>query len=249
MEERLQKIIAGRGYCSRRKAEELIRSGAVSVDGETITTVGSKFSQDALIVIEGHELRPLNSAHVYLLLNKPRGVLTAASDKRGRKVVTDLLPSSYGRLFPVGRLDLDTHGALIMTDDGEFANLVMHPSSALDKTYHALIDGRLSRADKTALEHGVMLEDGLTSPAQVSELKSAGDRSLVSLTIHEGRKREVRRMLAFCGHSVIDLERVSIGPIRLGSLPEGSFREIPISDIEKIRQHCLYNRAHNSYRP
>lgn len=239
---RLQKIIADRGYCSRRRAEELISSGLVKVDGQTVTELGSKFTSDIAIEIAGRELKaPEKKHYTYLLINKPLGVVTTLQDDRGRPTVGDLIPARYPRLFPVGRLDINTTGLLLLTDDGEFANLVMHPSSELEKSYQAKVVGRVNEDELNRLRRGIRLEDGLTAPAKARALIVTDDYSLLEITIHEGKKREVRRMMEAIGHNVISLTRTRIGPIEL-KLKKGEIAEANSEDIAEIKRICLNNR-------
>lgn len=247
---RLQKIIADRGFCSRRKAEQYILANKVKVDGEIINQLGAKFDDSQITIdIDGHILKPEDQHQkYYFLVNKPCGFVTSLSDDRGRKTVDQLIPSKYGRLFPVGRLDINTSGALIMTNDGDFANLVMHPSSSFDKTYQVEIDGRFLSSDKTRLEKGIMLEDGLTAPAKVSIITVAMDHSIINITIHEGKNREVRRMMEAINHRVISLQRIRIGNMSIAKLKTGQYAQIPLTIIDKIRAKCIYNKKHNDYK-
>lgn len=248
MENRLQKIIADRGYCSRRKAEELIQEGKVKVNGETITAMGTKFEDDVTIEIDGKILKPqTKSGYTYLLFNKPLGVLTTMKDDRGRRTIAELIPEKYGRLFPVGRLDIDTSGLIILTDDGNFANLIMHPSGELPKSYLAKITGRITSTELKQLEKGIMLEDGLTAPAKAEIVSVTMEESEVILTIHEGKNREVRRMFEALNHRVKSLERIKIGHLdtKIGC---GHFVEIKEQDILKLKNYCLANRKKAGYK-
>ncbi len=246
---RLQKIIADRGFCSRRKAEEFISDSKVKVDGHIVTELGQKYEEDTVeIEIAGTKIKPNNSKHKYYLVNKPIGFICTAQDDRGRKEVTRLIPPSEGRLFPVGRLDINTSGAIILTDDGDFANLVMHPSSSFEKTYEVVINGVLSSKEKVMLERGVMLDDGLTAPAKVTEFLITPERSTFEITIHEGRNRQVRRMVQAVNHDVIALRRTRIGPLKLGNLVLGGYVSIPSTTIESIKKTCRFNKSHNSYK-
>lgn len=247
---RLQKIIADRGFCSRRKAEEYISTNKVKVDGITVNELGGKFEDtEVSIDVDGTILNPLVDAQkYYFLVNKPCGFITSLSDDRGRKTVDKLIPEKYGRLFPIGRLDVNTSGALIMTNDGDFANLVMHPSSSFDKTYTVEIAGRFSAIDKSRLEKGIMLEDGLTSPAKVETLLVSISSSIINITIHEGKNREVRRMMEALNHRVVSLMRIKIGNISVAKLKTGQYAQIPESIIENIKQKCIYNQNHNTYK-
>ncbi|MFA6796024.1 MAG: pseudouridine synthase [Bacilli bacterium] len=247
---RLQKLIADRGYCSRRKAEQYILDGKVKVDGIVVRELGNKFEDSKVTVeIDGTVLKPIsNPKKYYFLVNKPCGFITSLSDDRGRKTVDKLIPPKYGRLFPVGRLDINTSGALIMTNDGDFANLVMHPSSSFNKTYTVEVSGRFTSLDKNRLERGIMLEDGLTSPAKVEILSVSTTYSKINITIHEGRNREVRRMMEALNHRVISLMRIKIGNMSVAKLKTGQYAQIPENIIESIRKKCLYNKEHNTYK-
>jgi len=247
---RLQKIIADRGFCSRRKAEELILDNKVYVDNQLVNTLGNKYEEDQVVIKIGDKvLKPLTAKKFYyLLLNKPIGYITTLSDDRERKTVKDLIPSKYGRLFPVGRLDINTSGALIMTNDGDFANLVTHPSSSLGKVYQVTVKGILTSLDVKKLENGIMLEDGLTCPSKVNVLFTSTDVSIFNIEIHEGRNRQVRRMCEAIYKDVKYLKRIKIGPINLGDLPKGEFREIDLKTIDTIKKQCLYNKNHNTYK-
>lgn len=248
---RLQKIIADRGYCSRRHAEELIVGGQVFVDGIKVDHLGAKYEEDTVAVKVGSTLlspKPASVGYNYFLVNKPCGFITSAKDDRGRKTVTILIPERYGRLFPVGRLDINTTGALIMTDDGDFANLVTHPSSSFDKTYLVVIDGVLRSSEQKELENGVMLEDGRTAPAQIKIVSLNMDESAYEITIHEGKNREVRRMIEAVGHNTVSLTRTRLGPLKLGDMKTGEYRPIPLEVVEEIKKTCLYNREHNTYK-
>lgn len=246
---RLQKIIADRGYCSRRKAEELILENKVYVDNKLVNTLGEKFEEDECVIkIENTILNPIKSKQFsYLLLNKPVGVITTMSDDRNRKTVADLIPPKFGRVFPVGRLDINTSGLIIMTNDGEFANLVTHPSSSFTKTYLVLIDGTLSTQEKEKLEKGVLLEDGMTAPSKVTIKKVDLEKTIFEIEIHEGRNRQVRRMVEAINHQTLALRRVKIGPINIGELKVGAFRELDEDIINQIKTTCRYNKAHNTY--
>ncbi|MBP3713493.1 MAG: rRNA pseudouridine synthase [Bacilli bacterium] len=246
---RLQKIIADRGYCSRRRAEELILEGKVFVDDKLENTLGNKFEEDKVIIkIEDTILKPVvNKSFHYIMLNKPIGYICSLKDDRGRKTVNMLLPKELGRLFPVGRLDINSSGLLLMTDDGEFSNLVMHPSSSLDKTYKVEIDGQLTMEDKKHLEQGIVLEDGITAPCKVNIISIEIGKTTFEITIHEGRNRQIRRMVEAIGHKTISLTRLRIGPIVMSNLHRGEFKEVPSNLVDEIKQTCKYNKEHNNY--
>jgi len=246
---RVQKIIADRGYCSRRKAEEYIANKLVKVEGVIIEELGAKFEEDEVVIeVNGKILQPIIDAEKhYFLINKPVGFVTTLSDDRGRKTVDMLVPARYGRLFPVGRLDINTSGALIMTNDGDFANLAMHPSSQFNKTYLVEIRGRFTPIDKTRLEKGIALEDGLTAPAKVEVVSCGISTSSILITIHEGKNREVRRMMEALNHGIISLSRRKVGSLSIAKLKTGQYAKIPVSIIDKIKETCIYNRDHNTY--
>ena len=233
---RLQKLLAQSGVASRRKCEELMLDGRVQVDGEVVTRLGTKVDpRTAVVRVDGKRLPPI-SDHVYLVLNKPRGVVSTMSDPQGRRSLGDLVAERPERLFHVGRLDTDTEGLIILTNDGAFAQRLAHPSHEVDKTYVAEVEGEVHVRTIRALLAGVELEDG---PVQVSRAKVVGGdprkesqgRSIVELTIHEGRNRIVRRLLDHVGHPVRRLTRTSIGPVTLARLGPGRLRELTVSEL------------------
>lgn len=243
---RLQKIIADRGFCSRRKAEEYITAGRVTVDRRVVDQLGSSFDPNCRIEIDGFVL-PKVGQKVYLAVNKPLGFICTASDPKDRKLVTQLVPPQYGRVFPIGRLDINSEGLILLTNDGEFANLVMHPSSSPDKTYEVSIDKRLSREEMEKLSNGIMLEDGMTAPAKIREVGISIYKCTYQITIHEGRNREIRRMMEYFGKKVVKLKRITIGNIDLKEMPKGAFREIPPKVIEQLRAECLRKKKMSDY--
>nr|WP_110205705.1 pseudouridine synthase [Nocardioides daejeonensis] len=232
---RLQKLLAQSGVASRRKCEELMLAGSVEVDGEIVTRLGTKVDpRTAVIRVDGKRLPPI-SPHVYLVLNKPRGVVSTMSDPQGRPTLSDFVADRPERLFHVGRLDTDTTGLLLLTNDGEFAHRMAHPSYEVDKTYVAEVDGEVFPQVLKRLRAGVTLEDG---PVQVSKVRvvetgrgAAQGRSIVELVIHEGRNRIVRRLLAEVGHPVRRLTRTRFGPVRLDRLPTGELRELTSEEL------------------
>lgn len=235
---RLQKFLARAGVASRRKCEEIIAQGRVAVNGRVVTELGTKVDPSAdLVSLDGAEVR-LPGDSVTIMLNKPAGFLTAMSDERGAKVVAELVPvEEHPGLFPVGRLDRDTTGLLLFTTDGELGNLLLHPSHNVEKRYVAEVRGVLEEDERRMLEEGVMLEDGMTAPAKCEVLSAVSDGSLstVALTIHEGRKRQVRRMMKAVGHEVVSLHRESIGGLTLGGLAPGEWRKLSESEVEALR--------------
>ena len=232
---RLQKLLAQSGVASRRKCEELMLAGVVVVDGEVVTRLGTKVDpRTAVIRVDGKRLPPI-SPNVYLVLNKPRGVVSTMSDPEGRPTLTDYVADRPERLFHVGRLDTDTSGLILLTNDGEFAHRMAHPSYEVDKTYVAEVDGEVTKETLQRLRAGVTLEDGPVTVSQ-ARLVSAGQgnakgRSIVELVIHEGRNRIVRRLLDEVGHPVRRLTRTAIGPVQLSGLKKGALRELSIDEL------------------
>ncbi len=233
---RLQKLLAASGVASRRKCEEIMLAGLVEVDGEVVTRLGTKVDpRVAKIRVDGRRLPPV-SEHVYLVLNKPTGVVSTMSDPEGRRSLADVVADRPERLFHVGRLDTDTAGLLLLTNDGDFANRMAHPSYEVDKTYVAEVEGHVHIRTMRGLTDGVTLDDG---PVTVSAAKVIGGdprrenqgRSIVELTLHEGRNRIVRRLLEHVGHPVRKLTRTAIGPVRLRGLPSGELRELTADEL------------------
>lgn len=232
---RLQKLLAKSGVASRRKCEELMLEGMVEVDGEVVTRLGTKVDPaTAVIRVNGKRLPPI-TANVYLVLNKPRGVVSTMSDPEGRRNLGDVVADRPERLFHVGRLDTDTTGLILLTNDGDFAHKMAHPSFEIDKTYVAEVEGEVFPKVLKRLREGVVLEDG---PVEVKRVKvveagrgNAEGRSIVELVIHEGRNRIVRRLLAEVGHPVRRLTRTQFGPVKLGRLPSGQMRELTTEEL------------------
>ena len=233
MEERLQKILAKAGIASRRSAERLIRDGRIQVNGEVVVEMGCKAdpARDR-ITCDG---KPIAfEEKVYILLNKPAGYVTTLADPQGRPVVADLLTGIPLRLFPVGRLDLDTEGALLMTNDGVLANNILHPRFEVKKTYEALVAGSPSRDTLKLLEQGIEIDGVKTRPATIRVLKRRPDQTLVEVVIHEGKKRQVRKMFQAVNHRVLHLKRTAYGRLGLGTLPLGKYRILTRDDLKKI---------------
>ena len=232
---RLQKYLAQSGVASRRRCEELMLEGEVEVDGEVVTRLGTKIDPSTAVVrVSGKRLPPLKP-YVYLVLNKPRGVVSTMSDPEGRRTLQDLVADRPERLFHVGRLDTDTSGLILLTNDGDFANVVAHPSFEVDKTYVAEVEGSVTRATLAQLIEGVTLDDG---PVAVSAAKvlthgegNAKGRTIIELVIHEGRNRIVRRLLDHVGHPVRRLTRTRIGPIELRGLEPGALRDLTLDEL------------------
>ena len=232
--ERLQKVIANLGYCSRRKAEALISNGKVLVNGEAVLELGTKVGRGDVIEIEGIVLgREKN--YEYYLLNKPRGVVTTTSDDKGRKTVVDLIDTN-ARIYPVGRLDYDTTGLLLLTNDGELANGLMHPSSNIDKTYIAKVDGILSGYDVKRLRCGVVIAGKKTSKCyvKVRSVDKEKNTCIVELVIHEGRNHQVKKMIESVGKKVIKLKREKFAIFDCSSLKYGEYRRLTNKEISVL---------------
>ncbi|HZE48479.1 MAG TPA: pseudouridine synthase [Jatrophihabitantaceae bacterium] len=231
---RLQKVLAAAGLGSRRACEILISAGRVEVDGVLVTQLGARVDpQTAVIRVDGARIE-VRDDFVYLALNKPRGVLSAMSDSRGRQTVGDLV-ADRERLFHVGRLDADSEGLLLLTNDGDLAHRLMHPSFEIVKVYLATVEGVVSREVGRRLRAGVDLEDGRARADRFRVVDSTPERSLVEIALHEGRKHIVRRMLAEVGHPVQRLVRTSIGPVRLGGQRAGEIRSLTRSEVGELR--------------
>jgi 23S rRNA pseudouridine2605 synthase len=230
MQERLQKILASAGIASRRAAEQIITSGRVKVNGEVVTELGSKADPDKdAITVDGNPVHKQRSK-VYILLFKPSGYMTTLKDPEGRPVVTDLLKGVTERVYPVGRLDYNTEGLLLLTNDGEWANRLMHPRHEVEKEYHVRVRGMVTSGQVAMLGNGVELDDGMTAPAKVSIIKASDNNTWLSIAIHEGRYRQVRRMCEAVSLSVVRLKRARYGNLDLNGLNPGQYRLL--TDIE-----------------
>ena len=231
---RLQKYLAQCGVASRRKAEEFIKQGRVRVDGVIVTAMGTRIVPGKQIIsLDGKEVKDTTKP-IYILLNKPKGYVTTLSDPQGRPIVTSLIKDIQARLFPVGRLDLDTEGALLLTNDGELAQRIQHPKFEVNKSYEARVSGVPPQKKIVQLERGILLDGKMTSPARIRVKKKTKSSCLITITIHEGRKRQVRKMFQAIGHPVFHLKRMSYGQLQLGKLPIGSYKKLNRSDIKKI---------------
>jgi 23S rRNA pseudouridine2605 synthase len=238
MEQRLQKLIAAAGIASRRHAEELIIGGRVNVNGKTVTELGAKADAEKdHIKVNGklinHLLKPRE--RVYVLLNKPRGYLTSMADPEGRPLVTDLVPSALGRLHPVGRLDFNTEGLLLLTDDGEFTNYVTAARNRVPKVYQAKVKGIPPEVAIARLRKGITLDDGVrTAPAEISRLRATAANSWFEVVLHEGRNQQIRRMFDAIGHSVVKLARVRIGPLVDEGFKPGEWRMLTSDEVKRF---------------
>ena len=234
MLERLQKVLAKAGVASRRRAEELIRQGKVRVEGKVVTEMGTKVDLETQnIECDGVALVS-REEKVYILLNKPTGYLSTVDDPQGRPIVTDLLKNIAERVYPVGRLDLNTEGALLLTNDGEMAQKILHPSHEVNKTYVAKVKGVPGKKKLDALSKGIELEGRKTWPASIKVLKTLAQSTVIQIVIHEGRKRQVRKMFEAIGHPVLALKRTAYGQLQLGGLGPGKYRFLTPRDIKFI---------------
>ncbi len=235
--ERLQKVIANSGYTSRRKAEELIANNHVKVNGEVVNTLGIKVDDQDIIEIDGEVLKtdPLKE---YYLLNKPREVICSVSDDKGRKTVIDLIKTNT-RIYPVGRLDYDTTGLIILTNDGKLANILMHPKHKIQKTYIAKIDGILNEEDFKQIRKGIKIDERIlkVDHMKVKEIDKQKNTSLVEVTIHEGRNHIVRKLFATLGYDVLKLSRIAYGNLTLGNLKSGEYRLLSHDEVKSLYGH------------
>lgn len=236
MQVRLQKYMADSGVAARRKCEEIIASGRVKVNGEKVTEMGVKVDPEKdKITLDGKIIEPLEK-EVYFALNKPAGVVTTVSNKHGETTVMDLVKEVDERIFPVGRLDKDTKGLLILTTDGKLANRMMHPRYHLDKTYIVTVKHELPKRSLKYLSKGIVVGGKKTQPASVDLYKKTRRMVRYKMTIREGRKRQIRRMFKAVGDPVVELKRVSIGPVTLGRLPEGEYRPLNRKEIGQLKK-------------
>lgn len=232
--QRIQKILSAAGICSRREAEEYILEGRVKVNGAVVTELGAKADPDSDSIKVGNKLLRPPAGKLYLLMNKPRKCISTMSDPEGRKTVKDILPGGLDRVYPVGRLDYDTEGLLLLTNDGDFSNAVMHPSRKVLKTYDVKVKGIMSDASIRKLEEGVWLEDGRTAPARVKKMGLTNNNSWLQITIHEGKNRQIRRMCDSIGHPVQKIKRIKVGPLDLKGVPLGMCRELTPGEVKAV---------------
>ncbi len=230
--ERLQKVIANCGVCSRRKAETLILEGKVTVNGQVVRELGTKVSEKDRVEVFGKQLE--KQQPVYFLLNKPRGVVTTSHDDKSRKTVTDLIETDV-RIYPIGRLDYDTTGVLLLTNDGEFSNLLMHPSREIEKVYVAKLNKTIQGSDLSQLKHGVLVDNVLVRADRVKLRKVNSDGTcIVELTIHEGRNHQVKKMFEAVGYLVDKLKRERVGFLTTGNLKSGEYRSLTPKEVHQF---------------
>jgi 23S rRNA pseudouridine2605 synthase len=232
---RLNRYLAQCGIASRRHADELIVKGAVKINGRAVRELGTLVNYTDHVEVEGRVVEPPRES-TYLVVNKPVGVVTTMRDPQRRRTVAELLPRGAPGV-PVGRLDYDTGGVLLITDDGELANRLLHPRFGVEKTYRAAVAGRLSQTELARLQRGVLLDGARTAPATVRVVSAARERSIVDITIHEGRNRQVRRMFEALGHPVLALTRTRFGPLRLGALASGAVRSLTPRELAALERH------------
>jgi len=233
MEERLQKFLSASGVCSRRKAEELILSGRVAVNGWTVAALGVKVNDSDKVTVDN---KPVSAVkQMYVMLHKPEGYITSVQDQFNRPTVMDLIKQYHTRLYPVGRLDYDTSGLLLMTNDGELAQTLTHPGRQVEKVYIARIKGVPAPDELARFRAGLNIEDYVTAPAGIHIVKTFADNVSVKISIHEGRSRQVRKMCEAIGHPVIFLKRVATGKLYLGDLPRGASRELTPDEVRYLK--------------
>ena len=236
MLDRIQKIIAQAGIASRREAERLILDGKVTLNGKVVTELGTKADPDKDYIKVNGKLITRPEPKAYVILYKPRGYVTTTSDPEGRPTVMELLEKVKGRVFPVGRLDYDTEGLILCTNDGELAHRLQHPSHEVPKTYLAKVDGVPTTDEIVKLRNGIKLEDGMTAPARVKIIRKMEANTWLEIIIHEGRNRQVKRMFDAIGHSVIKLKREGFAFLDLGELKPGEFRHLTAEEVKKLKE-------------
>ena len=244
-EQRIQKVLSDQGVCSRRAAEKLIDEGRVKVNGHPVT-LGDKMDPDFdKVSIDGKSVRIVRKRqYTYLMLNKPRGYITTASDERGRKTVMDLLAGVDRRVYPIGRLDKDSEGLLLLTDDGAFANLLTHPSGGVGKLYRVTVRPRATEEQVVKMSSGVVLDDGTkTMPCAINVVTDEPGRTVMEMTLKEGKNREIRRMCEAVGLEVIRLKRNAEGVVKLGMLQPGKYRELTKAEVNGLRAAAAKGRA------
>ncbi len=241
--ERLQKVLAGAGIASRRHCEELILAGKIKVNGVVVRTLGSKVDPEKdKIEVEG-KLLITEAPKIYIILNKPAGYVTTAYDPQGRPTVLDLVRDAGARVYPVGRLDFDTEGLLLLTNDGELTYALTHPKHEVGKTYLALVQGVPGPDKLKRFQKGLRLADGPTAPAKVRLMKTVRNNAWLEITIHEGRNRQLRRMCETIGHPVFRLKRIKLGFLTMDKLEEGKYRQLTKEEVSKLKQLAKGQKA------
>ncbi len=242
MEVRLQKVIAASGLASRRKAEEWIAQGRVTINGKIVRELGTRIDPERdHVKVDGRHLKAVEP-YAYLLLNKPKGIVSTLNDPEGRPTIDHLLHGVTLRMFPVGRLDFDTEGLMLLTNHGELAQALLHPRYHVAKVYLAKVKGVLADEEINRLAHGVELEDGMTAPAVVKKVRKAEENSWLEVTIYEGRKHQIKRMFEVVGHPVLKLKRIKFGPLALGDLLPGEFRYLTDREANTLRDLVKYRQ-------
>jgi len=233
---RLNKYLSSAGIGSRRKCDDYIAEGRITVNGNIVKTLGIKIDEFRdKITFDGKEVKSEQKL-VYLILNKPKGVITSAKDEYERNTVLDLIPLNI-RIFPVGRLDQDTTGLLLLTNDGELSNKLMHPKFKIPKTYHVLLDRIIQPKDQYHFERGILLDDRKTAPCKLSEIRIIDNCSFLEVILHEGRKRQIRRMFDELGYNVVDLDRIGFGPLNLTGIKRGEWRYLSKEEIGRLKTY------------
>lgn len=244
--ERIQKVLSDNGILSRRKAEDAIRGGRIKVNGHP-ALIGQKVNpRRDIITVDGEAIRPrAKKSRVYLMLNKPRGYVTTTSDELGRQCVTELLENAPDKVYPIGRLDKNSEGLLLFTNDGDFANTIMHPSHNISKTYRATVRPDATEQQLIDLAAGVEIDGRMTLPAAVHVITREPGRAVLQITIHEGRNRQIRKMCEAVGLTVARLKRTSVGPVKLGMLKPGTWRELTPLELSGLRGAALKGKRMN----
>lgn len=232
---RLNKFIASSGACSRRKADEYIENGKVKVNGKIVTELGFQVSKKDKVTLEGKLIKP--ETLTYIRYYKPAGYITTASDEKGRKTIYDALPEEVRTLRPIGRLDKDSTGLLIMTNDGDLINQLSHPTLKVPKVYRVCAEGKLNLNDLTVMEKGIEIEEGKIAYAYARILEFEGKNTVLEIVLFQGLNRQIRKMLDYLGHPVISLKRVSVGPIDLSGLKKGQFKYLKPKQINELRNY------------
>jgi len=239
MQERLQKILSQAGIASRRESETIIQDGRVAVNGVVVTELGTKADPEIDSITVDGTILSIDEKRVYLLLYKPVGYMTTMKDPEGRPIVTDLLTGITERVYPIGRLDYNTEGLLLLTNDGALANILMHPSHEVDKGYLVRVSGQVSPLQIKKLTDGVKLEDGMTAPAKVLPVSESEQNSWISITIHEGRYRQVRRMCEAVGLNVVRLKRARYDFLVIGDMKPGEYRFLEADEVARLRRKTV----------